>query len=142
MNRSKAAGKGLAVQVRHPQRSQLHPAQTVGRASNLFSACAVAVQDLANLKVEELTPLTPEVISRQATINIGAARTVPQLCVLRGHDELASAVAIVLGRNFASACTCGRHHVLLICRHHRTRGARQVDSRQSHFWCANSALQE
>lgn len=30
-------------------------------------------QDLTNLKVEELTPLTPEVISRQATINIGTA---------------------------------------------------------------------
>ena len=28
-------------------------------------------QDLSKLKVEELTPLTPEVISRQATINIG-----------------------------------------------------------------------
>ena len=32
--------------------------------------CAAA-QDLSNLKVAELTPLTPEVISRQATINIG-----------------------------------------------------------------------
>eukprot|EP00640_Fibrocapsa_japonica_P001579 CAMPEP_0113945006 /NCGR_PEP_ID=MMETSP1339-20121228/38424_1 /TAXON_ID=94617 /ORGANISM="Fibrocapsa japonica" /LENGTH=492 /DNA_ID=CAMNT_0000950393 /DNA_START=257 /DNA_END=1735 /DNA_ORIENTATION=- /assembly_acc=CAM_ASM_000762 len=31
----------------------------------------LAVQDLSTLKVEELTPLTPEVISRQATINIG-----------------------------------------------------------------------
>eukprot|EP00039_Didymoeca_costata_P024309 m.9995 g.9995 ORF g.9995 m.9995 type:complete len:461 (-) comp4177_c0_seq1:563-1945(-) len=31
----------------------------------------LAVQDLSKLKIEELTPLTPEVISRQATINIG-----------------------------------------------------------------------
>lgn len=31
----------------------------------------LAVQDLSTLKVEELTPLTPHVISRQATINIG-----------------------------------------------------------------------
>lgn len=30
------------------------------------------MQDLATLNIEELTPLTPEVISRQATINIGA----------------------------------------------------------------------
>ena len=31
----------------------------------------LSVQDLQKLKVEELNPLTPEVISRQATINIG-----------------------------------------------------------------------
>ena len=30
-----------------------------------------AMQDLAKLNPAELTPLTPEVISRQATINIG-----------------------------------------------------------------------
>lgn len=34
-------------------------------------AHGLAVQDLSKLKVEELNPLTPEVISRQATINIG-----------------------------------------------------------------------
>lgn len=34
-------------------------------------------QDLSKLVVEELTPLTPEVISRQATINIG---TEPPAC--------------------------------------------------------------
>ena len=33
---------------------------------------ALAVQDLASLDVTKLTPLSPEVISRQATINIGA----------------------------------------------------------------------
>jgi len=31
----------------------------------------LAKQDLENLDVSKLTPLTPEVISRQATINIG-----------------------------------------------------------------------
>lgn len=31
------------------------------------------MQDLNKLKPEELTPLSPEVISRQATINIGCA---------------------------------------------------------------------
>jgi hypothetical protein len=30
-----------------------------------------ATQNLSTLKIDELTPLTPEVISRQATINIG-----------------------------------------------------------------------
>ena len=32
----------------------------------------LSVQDLSALNVADLTPLTPEVISRQATINIGA----------------------------------------------------------------------
>lgn len=32
----------------------------------------LAVQDLATLDIKTLTPLSPEVISRQATINIGA----------------------------------------------------------------------
>ena len=31
----------------------------------------LAVQDISKLDVTKLTPLTPEVISRQATINIG-----------------------------------------------------------------------
>ncbi len=35
----------------------------------------LAKQDLATLDVSKLTPLSPEVISRQATINIG---TLPQ----------------------------------------------------------------
>lgn len=35
------------------------------------AAPQLAIQDLSSLVVERLTPLTPEVISRQATINIG-----------------------------------------------------------------------
>ena len=31
----------------------------------------LAVQDLEKLKIDEITPLTPEIISRQATQNIG-----------------------------------------------------------------------
>jgi len=31
----------------------------------------LAMQDLEKLKIEEITPLTPEIISRQATQNIG-----------------------------------------------------------------------
>lgn len=34
--------------------------------------CALSAQDLKTLNVEQLNPLSPEVISRQATINIGA----------------------------------------------------------------------
>lgn len=36
---------------------------------------AAAVQDLTKLNPAELTPLSPEVISRQATINIGTLFT-------------------------------------------------------------------
>lgn len=36
-----------------------------------LSLSKLAIQDLQYLDVEALTPLTPEVISRQATINIG-----------------------------------------------------------------------
>lgn len=35
------------------------------------ASSGLSVQDLATLDVTKLTPLTPEVISRQATINIG-----------------------------------------------------------------------
>ena len=38
----------------------------------LCSTASVLLQDLSKLNLHELTPLTPEVISRQATINIGA----------------------------------------------------------------------
>ena len=35
----------------------------------------LATQDLNNLDISTLTPLSPEVISRQATINIGKTLT-------------------------------------------------------------------
>lgn len=35
------------------------------------AAAGLAVQDLSRLDISTLTPLSPEVISRQATINIG-----------------------------------------------------------------------
>ena len=38
----------------------------------LCSTASVLLQELSKLNLHELTPLTPEVISRQATINIGA----------------------------------------------------------------------
>jgi hypothetical protein len=37
------------------------------------TASHLATQDLSQLKIDELTPLTPMIISRQATINIGIA---------------------------------------------------------------------
>lgn len=37
-------------------------------------ACLIDMQDLTTLDVTKLTPLSPEVISRQATINIGEKR--------------------------------------------------------------------
>ena len=41
----------------------------------------LAAQDLSQLKVDELTPLTPIVISRQATINIGARACGRSICL-------------------------------------------------------------
>ena len=49
------------------------------------------VQDLAALKPEELTPLTPEVISRQATINIGTIGHVD-------HGKVRAAVPAAIAR--------------------------------------------
>jgi translation initiation factor 2 subunit 3 len=37
----------------------------------LVAALNLAVQDFSKLNIDEITPLTPAVISRQATINIG-----------------------------------------------------------------------
>jgi len=37
----------------------------------LAAQSGLAMQDLENLKIEEITPLDPEIISRQATQNIG-----------------------------------------------------------------------
>ena len=51
--------------------------------AGLSSNLAKRLQDLATLNAAELTPLSPEVISRQATINIGAMphpRHVPGSC--------------------------------------------------------------
>ena len=42
--------------------------------------CRGDTQDLANLNAAELTPLTPEVISRQATINIGERGSCHGVC--------------------------------------------------------------
>lgn len=56
----------------------------------LCSHASVSVQDLSKLNLQELTPLTPEVISRQATINIGA-------CAVRGCSPHSLVVTEGLG---------------------------------------------
>jgi translation initiation factor 2 subunit 3 len=45
--------------------------QSASFTENKHEAVGLAVQDLEKLDITQLTPLTPEVISRQATINIG-----------------------------------------------------------------------
>jgi hypothetical protein len=64
-----AAKKGLMEQARFTR--------ACARQAPAAHAPASSAQDLATLDVTKLTPLSPEVISRQATINIGArdART-------------------------------------------------------------------
>lgn len=39
--------------------------------ADIYAQPQLKVQNLEGLKLDELSPLTPEVISRQATINIG-----------------------------------------------------------------------
>ncbi len=46
--------------------------------------CSLLAQDLSELNAAELTPLTPEVISRQATINIGEAEALQGTLALLG----------------------------------------------------------
>jgi translation initiation factor 2 subunit 3 len=68
----------------------------------------LSVQDLATLKVDELTPLTPEVISRQATINIGTighvahgkstvVKSISGRSTVRFKNELERNITIKLG---------------------------------------------
>lgn len=68
----------------------------------------LSVQDLSKLKIEELTPLTPEVISRQATINIGTighvahgkstvVKAISGVQTVRFKNELERNITIKLG---------------------------------------------
>jgi len=68
----------------------------------------LAVQDLAKLDVSKLTPLTPEVISRQATINIGTighvahgkstvVKAISGVQTVRFKNELERNITIKLG---------------------------------------------
>ena len=76
MSSSGAKSVSFAPETRHAaapkssssSRKSAAPAATAVHAS---SDCGLAVQDLATLDISKLTPLSPEVISRQATLNIG-----------------------------------------------------------------------
>ena len=77
----------------------------------------LALQDLENLKVETLTPLTPEVISRQATVNIGTighvahgkstvVRAISGVQTVRFKNELERNITIKLGYANAKIYRC------------------------------------
>merc|ERR1712227_137733 len=74
-------------------------------------------QNLETLKVEELTPLTPEVISRQATINIGTighvahgkstvVKGISGVQTVRFKSELERNITIKLGYANAKVFKC------------------------------------
>ena len=64
----------------------------------------LAKQDLATLDVSTLNPLSPEVISRQATINIGARRC-PPVSASRAGDRLRLRLQLLLrGAGLARPC--------------------------------------
>ena len=55
----------------HRARGAPPPSPPLSAPSEEMASDGLSVQSLDNLDVGSLTPLTPEVISRQATINIG-----------------------------------------------------------------------
>ena len=71
----------------------------------------LAVQDLSKLDITKLTPLTPEVISRQATINIGTighvahgkstvVKSISGVQTIRFKNELVRNITIKLGNAY------------------------------------------
>lgn len=77
----------------------------------------LAVQDLSKLDVKKLTPLTPEVISRQATINIGTighvahgkstlVKAISGVQTVRFKNELERNITIKLGYANAKIYKC------------------------------------
>jgi len=78
---------------------------------------ALAEQNLETLKIEELTPLTPEVISRQATINVGTighvahgkstvVKAISGVQTVRFKNELERNITIKLGYANAKLYKC------------------------------------
>ncbi|KAG1689939.1 Eukaryotic translation initiation factor 2 subunit 3, X-linked [Nymphon striatum] len=74
-------------------------------------------QNLSNLKIEELTPITPEVISRQATVNIGTighvahgkstvVKAISGVQTVRFKTELMRNITIKLGYANAKIYKC------------------------------------
>ena len=79
--------------------------------------CRLAKQDLATLDLEKVTPMSPEVISRQATINIGTighvahgkstvVRAISGVKTVRFKKELVSNITIKLGYANAKIFQC------------------------------------
>merc|ERR1711916_259849 len=77
----------------------------------------LAAQDLSELKIEELTPLTPAVMSRQATINIGTighvahgkstvVKAISGVQTVRFRNELERNITIKLGYANAKIYKC------------------------------------
>ncbi|CDS37644.1 eukaryotic translation initiation [Echinococcus multilocularis] len=77
----------------------------------------LALQDVATLDISKLTPLTPEVISRQATINIGTighvahgkttvVRAISTVHTIRHKNELIRNITIKLGYANAKVYKC------------------------------------
>ncbi len=86
-------------------------------ASSSASHSGLAVQDLSKLVVADLTPLTPEVISRQATINIGTighvahgkssvVRAISGVHTVRFKTEMERNITIKLGYANAKIYKC------------------------------------
>lgn len=86
-------------------------------ASAVSSHSGLAVQDLSKLVVADLTPLTPEVISRQATINIGTighvahgkssvVRAISGVHTVRFKTEMERNITIKLGYANAKIYKC------------------------------------
>ena len=93
--------------------SAVQPTKTAGGGEDRHKAFGVkqthlSVQDVATLDVSKLTPLTPEVISRQATINIGTighvahgkstvVKAISGVQTIRFKNELVRNITIKLG---------------------------------------------
>lgn len=84
-------------------------------------ASKLAVQDISKLDVNKLTPLTPEVISRQATINIGTighvahgkstvVKAISGVQTIRFKNELIRNITIKLGYANAKIYKCEGPH--------------------------------
>jgi hypothetical protein len=93
---SKAKGAGLREQVRslvwRRRRLKLNWKQT---SFIFFSPVLLGcLQDLKTLDVNKLTPLSPEVISRQATINIGELSSSPSTRFWSSQGDVARSVVL------------------------------------------------
>lgn len=77
----------------------------------------LAVQDLSKLDITKITPLTPEIISRQATINIGTighvahgkstvVKAISGVKTIRFKSEMVNNITIKLGYANAKIYQC------------------------------------